>query len=509
MLRGDAPLWAALLPVAAFEGAALWLSTIPADPDYWWHLATGRWMLDHARIPTSDPFSFSRAGQNWYAHEWLGELLIGAADRIAGYAACIALTSAFFALACWLTWRSARWYGVSAREAALFTIGGGIFLLRYVEVRPQVWTWPLFALLVHELIAYDLGRRRRLWHVPVLFVLWVNVHLSALIGLAVLGLYVLIAALRWLNARRTCGAAVQAASRGSDARKHPPLRGEKQTRAALLHVTGVGVLSFLALSVNPRGPALVWFSRLYLDQNAVYYRYISEWQRLSFSGFDRITYLVGGLLVALTVVAIWRRRSLWPALLALAFACAAARAVRYVPLFALAGVPAAGWLAGSRRGRTQAPAAVPVQRGFALALAGTAAAALLILAPALPGTQFRRAARGGPGGFPAGAAAWLKTNLPDAKLFNDYDWGGYLLNALYPGRHVYIDGRTEMYGEQFFDRFVQAVDARPGWQETLAGSGADAVLLKPADPLAGALAADPSWRLAFADDVSAIYVRTP
>jgi len=92
-------------------------------------------------------------------------------------------------------------------------------------------------------------------------VLWVNVHLSALIGLAVLGLYVLIAALRWLNARRTCGDAVQDASRGPDERKHPPLRGEERTKAALRHVAGVGVLSFLALSVNPRGPA--WPLRAY------------------------------------------------------------------------------------------------------------------------------------------------------------------------------------------------------------------------------------------------------
>ncbi|HZQ34391.1 MAG TPA: hypothetical protein VFD32_00545, partial [Dehalococcoidia bacterium] len=495
MLRGEAPIWAALLPAAAFEAAALRLSTIPADPDYWWHLATGRWLLDHGQIPTSDPFSFSRAGQNWYAHEWLGELLIGAADRIAGYAACILLTAVFFALACWLTWRAVRYYGVSSREASLFVIGGSVFLLRYLAVRPQVWTWPLFALLIHELIAYYLGRRRRLWHIPALFAIWVNVHLSALIGLAALGLYALVALLRWLNARGRFGAALCSTSRGD----------ERQMQAAFQHIAGVGVLSLLALSANPRGPALVWFSRLYLNQNAVYYRYINEWQHLSFSGFDRITYLVGGALVTLTLVASWRHRSLWPGLLALAFAWAAMRAVRYVPLFALVGVPVAGWLTGHLGSHKRATVAVPVKRGFVLLLAGTMLVALLIVAPALPGTQFRREARGDAGGFPVGATAWLKMNMPDARLFNDYDWGGYLLNAFDPGRQVYIDGRTEMYGERFFDRYVQAVAAEPGWQRTLADSGAEAVLLKPTDPLAIVLARDAGWRPLYRDGVSVLY----
>jgi hypothetical protein len=509
MLRGEAPLWAALLPAAAFEAAALRLSTTAADADYWWHLATGRWLIAHGRIPTSDPFSFSHAGQNWYAHEWLGELLIGAADRLAGYAACIVLTALFFTLACCLTWRAARACGASAREASLLVIGGSVFMLRYLAVRPQVWTWPLFALLIHELIAYDLGHRRRLWHVPALFALWVNVHLSALIGLAALGLYGLVVLLRWLNAHGLFGVTLRTAGRG-DARR---------LRAAVLHVAAAGGLSFLALGLNPRGPALVWFSRLYLNRNAAYYRSIAEWRHLSFSGFDRATVLVGGALVVLTLLACWRRRALWPGLLALAFACAATQALRYVPFFALSAVPVAGWLLGGflRSGAEAAAAASApqvrggapaVQRRFALLLSCTMLVALLVVAPGLPGTQFRREARGESGGFPAGATAWLKVNLPHARLFNDYDWGGYLLNAFYPERRVYIDGRTEMYGERFFEQYVRAIAAAPGWRQTLADSGADAALLKPTDPLAAALAGDAGWRQIYRDEVSVLFAPT-
>lgn len=484
-LAANAPLWAALLPAAVFAITVIRLCTTQVDPDYWWHLATGRWLLDHGRIPATDPFSFSAAGKAWYAHEWLGELLIGVADRIGGYAAGILLTALLVTLAAWLVWRAARCYGVAARAATLLTLAGGFFLIRYFAVRPQVWTWALFALLLHELAAHDSGGRRRLWLVPALFALWINVHLSALIGLAALGLYTLCLALRWLLAR---GSAADTA------------------RAAFMHLAAVGALSAIALMLNPRGPALLWWSRLYLNQNVVYYRYISEWQRLKFAGFNQITYVAGGVLVGLTLLALVRRRTLWPGVLGLAFAFAAVRAIRYVPLFALAAVPVAGWLAGRYHGRLRRPQPARVAPRFAGVLALTVLAAIALIAPALPSTQFRRTPLGSVGGFPAETAVWIAANRPDATLFNDYNWGGYLVYRFYGQRRVYIDGRTEMYGERFFDRFIQTTLAQPGWQQTLADSGAALVLIDPKEPLAHALAADPGWRLVFREaDVAVLY----
>ena len=96
-MGGNASLWTALLPAVAFVAAALQLALSPVDPDYWWHLSTGRWMLDHGRVPFTDPFSFTHGGQNWYAHEWLSELVIGVVDKIAGYAGEIVLTAAIVA----------------------------------------------------------------------------------------------------------------------------------------------------------------------------------------------------------------------------------------------------------------------------------------------------------------------------------------------------------------------------------------------------------------------------
>jgi len=103
------------------------------------------------------------------------------------------------------------------------------------------------------------------------------------------------------------------------------------------------------------------------------------------------------------------------------------------------------------------------------------------------------------------ATAWVKVNLPNARLFNDYGWGGYLIAVSYPQQRVYMDGREEMYGEPFFDRFIHTFGGDPGWQRTLADSGVNAAIINPKAPLVAAMDADPGWQRVFADGVAVVF----
>lgn len=484
VLGGNAPLWAALTPIVAFAATALQLALSPVDPDYWWHLATGRWMIAHGRVPFTDPFSATHGGQNWYAHEWLSELVLRLADLIGGYTAGILLTAAIVAAGAWLLARAARYYGVGAREALLLVAGSGFFILGNVAVRPQVWGWALLALVLHELAADDNGRRRTLWYLPLVFALWVNVHLSVLLGGGVVALYVLQRGLRALFGRR-CRACE---------RRH------------FRRVLGAAALSALALCVNPRGPALIWFSRVYLNQHAVRYSYIGEWQRPSFSGNDRWLFVAGGVVAALVILAMLRRLSLWPGVLALVFAVSALRATRYVPIFALAGVPAAAWVAGRFRARSVSLTPIRVPIAVAAPIACGAVVFIWLSAYLRGPTQFRLRPDAYWGAYPVDATAWVKANVPDGTVFNEYGWGGYLIWSFYPLRRVYMDGREEMYGERFFGQFVQTISAAPGWQQTLAGAHVEATIIDPNGPLAAAMSIDPGWRKAYADRIAAVFV---
>jgi hypothetical protein len=483
---GNAPLWAALLPPVVFVAAALQLAVSGVDPDYWWHITTGRWMLDQGRVPFADPFSYTHGGQNWYAHEWLSELLFAIVDRVAGYAGEILVTAAIVAAGGWLLARAARYYGAGAREALVLVVGSGFFILGNLAVRPQVWGWALLALLLHELAADDNGRRRNLWHVPAIFALWINIHLSVMLGAGLLALYALHRTLRWLFAR-TCRA---------EQRRH------------LIHVFLVAVLSALALCLNPRGPALIWFTRVYLNQDAVRYRYIGEWQRPTFTGNNRWLFIGAAVVVLLVAMAMVSRRRLWPGAPVPLFAVAALRAIRYVPVFAVVSVPALGWAIGGFRGRKASlqEIALPRPRVTGPLLVLGTIAALWIGAQIDGAHQFRRKPDPVLGGYPVGAVAWIKQNVPEGLVFNEYGWGGYLIHEFYPQRRVYMDGREEMYGEKFFADFVNTIGAAPGWQQTLADAGVRATVVDPRGPLAAAMDNDPGWKRAFADNIAAVYI---
>lgn len=482
----DAPLWAALLPPVAFAAAALQLALSPVDPDYWWHVTTGRWMLDHGRIPTTDPFSISHAGGNWYAHEWLTELIFGIGNRIGGYALNIVLTAVVVAAGAWMLGRAARYYGSGTLGALLLVMGGAFFILDNLAVRPQVWGWAIFAWLLCELAGHD-AACKRLWRVPLLFVLWINIHLSAEMGAGALALYGAHRLLRWLLARRGAG-------------KHAGFE-----LARLRHTLIVGVLSALALCANPRGPALLWFTRVYANPHAERLKYIGEWQRPQFTGNERYLFIAGGAIVVLLALAMLIRRALWPGMLALVLAAAALRANRYAPLFGLVAVPAVAWLFGRIRGRTATlrPTRVPLALAAAL---GAVAVVFVGVGAALRGpSQFRRTANAHFGGYPVAAVTYARENTHGG-VISEYGWGGYLIYAFYPRARVYMDGREEMYGETFFTRYVATMGAAPGWQQTLAQAGVTAAILDTHEPLAQAMGKDPGWRPVFSDPVATVYV---
>jgi hypothetical protein len=110
-------------------------------------------------------------------------------------------------------------------------------------------------------------------------------------------------------------------------------------------------------------------------------------------------------------------------------------------------------------------------------------------------------------GYPRREAELIADRYPDARLFNDYDFGGYLIYKLYPRTRVFIDGRLEPYGQLFPGDYTTMVDERPGWQKLLDGYRIDAALLKPTDRLGEGLLRDPAWKLVAGDARAVLFAR--
>lgn len=485
----------------------VWRSLVmPADPDVFIHLAAGRWIAEHGRIPFTDPFTSASQGRPWIDHEWLPQIVMHVLYQAAGYRALVLLFTATILAACWIAYRSLLRRGVHEVVAAAIVAWAAILSSPLWGVRIQMLTFALASLYLAALLDYTEGRRRQLWLFVPLSLLWANLHGGFIVGLSLVGLF----------AAGTLGQALWGLLRRRGAPVQTP-----DARALLgrfAHLVAVGAACTAASLVNPNGLNLLLYPLTHYGGTAnPSMKYIAEWQSPNFH--EPLFLVFAAALAALAIVHPARARSSasgeapptasWPLNLCLAaFTVMALQSARHLPLFALAFAAvmgprldalAGGWL---RRER------LPEQPLFArLNLALFAGIIGLLLAQPLTqeGLQLGREPLLNP--YPAGGVEHLLRTRPPGNLFNTYHWGGFLMLRLYPAQRPFIDGRADVHGPEVMDDYMRAAALQPGWREVLQRYGIGAVLIEKDSALAAALAEDPDWLRTYHGEVEEVFVR--
>jgi hypothetical protein len=460
---------------------------VPIDHDGWWHLASGRYIVERGAIPRSDPFSHTRADATWIDNGWLAQISLFLAYRWLGYVG----------LGLWVA------LGATAATALLWPqMKGGSFLRAFILIlaaavsgpvwtmRPHLVTYVLTAALGLLLYRWRRGESKVLWLVPPLFVLWVNLHAGYVLGLGVLGLTVV--------------------GEGMDR-----LRGEGGAPPwdRIARLIGVGVSGLLLVPLNPYGPRM-WRYPFYNAGQEVARRFIAEWAS---PDFHRAVSQPFALMLLLTLLAtgLSRRRGRWSELLPVTvFAYLTLRSQRAMGLFAVVTVPVLSrYMASlltpvmerwrvSRLRRPTTPRRALLNGTLALLIVGAAAlkAGAVWREPAT-----KRAVQ--KFGFPVEASDWLAERHPPGELYNPYNWGGYLIWHL-PDYPVFVDGRADMYGDPFLLKYIELASASSGWEEALVSRDVCTALVTLDGPLAEAMDGSPNWRRIYEDQVSAIYLRS-
>lgn len=491
LLGAESPLWVLGLLIVPFAAVFItltvgkWFTGAPfVDFDYWWHLATGNWILDHHRVPTTDPFSWTAGGRNWIAHEWLSEVALALVVRKAGYAGAIVFTTIMVLIGYWRLLAATRFYGMTRRLAFVVTVAlSGMFLRGGVMVvRPQVWTFAFFGILLAEIAAHDTGRRIRPWVLPALFVVWINANLTAFIGIGFLAIYALDLLIRERLDRR---------------------------------FFTICVASGLALFVNYRGPILVISAlRSYFDQNAIRYQVIFEWQHPRLNDHSMLPLFVS---VALVPLMLWplaqRRPRLWPTLPCLIMLYSAYKAIRFVPIYGIILFLFIGWLFWWRsdvhqvRPMVSSKPLLPTSNWWLLPT--NLAVAIVMLIPVARGnSQFNHDPNAF--GYPVAATSYLIQHYPNAVVFNDYNYGGYLIYRFSQSGtplKVYVDGREEMYGDAFLRHYFDVAWALDGWKTSFEKEGFTAAIMRSSMAVAGPLSRDPDWQIAWRNADYVLFVK--
>jgi hypothetical protein len=454
------------------------------DSDMWWHLATGKYIWEHHRLPLPDPFSFATdMGTPFYpgelttrhfnlTHEWGMELIYYVVQAFTGFTGLILLRTLLLAIFCGVTgWLAARRSGSFYRGVAACVLAA-LIAKTFASDRAYLASFVLVTLTV---AAFE--TRRFLWLLPPAFLVWSNLHGGFLMGWAVAGAYSAEAIFHRLRGK--------------------PLEDERK-------VWMVTVVCIFATFWNPNGWNVLEVMRHYRDsplQISIY-----EWNYPAWWPPDKFNVMV----VATFGILLWARRRVrfvdW--LLFAGLGGAAAMAIRNVIFVGFIGpLLMATYLPAWKR-----QTIVKLEYAAAAVLLG------LISMPVTAGSALQLHASDWQ--YPSEAADFLIAHGLTGRIFNTYEQGGYLMWRLWPKVQVFVDGRA--LNESAWNDYVHMLfnaDYQGGKtvNELLRDYAVKAIVVNGFNPhgqlqLLAAALADPSqkeWKLVYEDHKELVYMRDP
>lgn len=471
----------------------------PGDPvhplletDLWWHLANGRYILGHG-VPSHDVYSHTAVGHVWVVHEWLADVLFYLLYQLGGLRLLIVLSAAVVAAGALLVYRLLRHAGLGNNTGVVLAMVLFFAAAPSFGPRPQIINFLLTGVLCLWLLRYRQAPTPRIWWLLALFVLWANLHSGYLVGVGLLAVFTLAeylqSASRRLASARQDGVATLA---------KPDLR-----RLGLLVI-----LTFLSGLLTPATYRLVLFPLGTLSSSRIQ-SFIVEWASPDFHTIPGQTLMICVLILVGALLASRRPADLTYVLWGGVGLTLALTSQRHVPIFAVAGAPLLGHAAsvllaalgvGPRRPRVPSAAAARVN---AVVLAVVAVVGAIFMTVNLTTPAIERVVQAIE---PVQATDWLLANRPSRELFNFYSFGGWLVWKAYPDYPVFIDGRTEVYGDAIFDEYLRTEFLSDQWQEPLDRYRVKTIMISSGDRLTLLLPSH-GWRLAFSDPVARVYVR--
>jgi len=448
--------------------------SVSIDPDFWWHLKTGQYIAQTGIIPHIDLFSFTRTGAEWISHEWLSELAIYLSFRVGGWVGPLLLFGNIITATLGICyWRSDG----KPFIAALTTFMAAAASAPLFGMRPQMFTLLLSSVFIVVLDCYLRENKRRfLGFLPLAMLMWVNLHAGFALGPALLVLYIAMAVI-----------------------------DGKSNQIKPLVITLAGCVAVIPL--NPHGLRMFSYPFETVSSQAMQ-SLIQEWLSPNFHQF-RFLPLAFLMLATFATIALSPQRIKVSELLGLmVLTFAALRSGRHIPIFAIFAAPIlAKYL--SQLSASQSRVRIAVRPATAasviVSLALLSLPSIVVVRQLVDFNAHQSTYESQL--YPSAAVNVIKDQQLQGPIFNDYNWGGYVIWRLYPERKVFIDGRADVYRDAFLFDYVSTYNAAPTWRTQFQRFGIQTVVIDPQAPLATLLRRETGWRKMFEDTRAVVFAR--
>lgn len=457
------------------------------DGDLPRHLLVGNLILHTGQVPTTDLFSYRTIGHPSIPHEWLAEVIFAISFNWLGLNGVVLLTALLITLAFAIVYYDAFRRSGSLFTAVFFTFLSTITAAIHFLPRPHLFTFVLLAAWIAILERIRAGQFRWWEFLPIVMLLWVNLHGMFVLGVAVWLIYL-------------AGSLLE-----------NPIRGwikNGQIRSIFFG----GIISLPVTLLSPSGIG-IWKTVFELAGDSYITSVIPEYQSANFHEPGTWPFI---LMLALLLLAFSRvsQKIAWThSLLAIVFTGFALYSSRMIPIFAILAAPietelfaswmrdetwAEKWMAFEER-----ISAIDKTANGAIWLAALIAAAALLFASGQKIDPQHKGNTFDPRVFPVHAVAWLKSHPQNGHMFNDFNWGGYILLELWPGQQIFIDGHTHIYGDALTREYENALTVSEGWENILSKYQITWAILPLNSSLARALQGR-GWQVLYQDSTAII-----
>ena len=458
------------------------------DGDTGYHIRTGEIILQNWKVPTEDPYSFHYPPLKWTAHEWLSEVIMAAIYRTTGLSGVVLFFALVLATTHWLLFQILRNQLNDIFLCATVTLLATSASSTHWLARPHAFSL-LFALIWCTCLdRFQYRHQKTLAYLPLLMIVWVNLHGGFMIGLIFLVIYFM-------------GNIFYALIRtGTNRAQH--IRKAKSLGLVLL-------ATLLACLINPYGWEILLFPIRVMSDRFIMDR-VTEFLSPNFHEVLPFKYM---LLITIGALALSRTSlNVIEVSLLLLLSYMALYSARHVSLFAIVVAPILlrtlktilhefpNRLLQFYQKRVDNLSSIDGSvKGLLWPVVG---ASLIVLLALLRNLEYGFS----PEKFPVAATEFLKKERISGNMFNNDEFGDYLIFAARDYR-VFMDGRSDMYGEKFGNDYLRVANTLPGWKAILERYHITWVIFDSESPLTAALQEEKDWQAIYTDRVATVFVK--
>jgi len=464
-------------------------NTLLGDGDTGYHIRAGEYILNTFSIPKTDIFSFITPTMPWTAHEWLSEVVMALLHQLGGLTAVVIAFSLIIAASIYIFFKIVRTEG----NNVLLSVAASITFVALTKVhwlaRPHIFSLIILLVWYHLLNDFQYRNKNRLWLLPLIMLLWVNLHGGFIIGLGITGIYF-------------AGNFVHLLT---DSNKWKNISKEKTVTLAKV----LGISTF-ACFINPIGYKIFLFP-FNLIANKFIMDSVGEFHSPNFHEIQPFKYLLFLLIIVFAYSK--RKPGLIEIVLTVLFINMSLYSVRYIPLFALIVIPIVlryiDWdflsgfqpLASFLRQRIDNITSVDDMATGYFWPSLSMILIMIFVGTGMVTHSFNPEIK------PINALEFLKKNHISGNMFNNDEFGDFVIYTSHQQYKVFIDGRGDMYGSKIFKEYFSVNEFKTGWEKIIDKYKVTWMFIDTNNAFSRYLTNRDDWKLIYSDKVASIFVK--